>query len=172
MTFKILKWLDLLLPFPPYSPIALCNNFAHFLTLSPSSTSSTTLFSINIESGHHHSCFPPDIIFSSFLRHRLPLMLLRSKYFRLQESPFLELPRMWGKSNNCREPVWGTPPMAKVMRKEARHMQRRDWASGDPLFPSIYPQNQSLPSLLLYVLTYTSDFMGGAVPHHLSCRRS
>ena len=33
----------------------------------------------------------------------------------------------------CREPAWGTPPMAKVMRKEARHMQRRDWASGVPL---------------------------------------
>ena len=43
-------------------------------------------------------------------------------------------------------------------------MQRQDWASGDPLFPSIYPQNQSLPTLLLYVLTYTSDFMGGCPP--------
>ena len=44
-------------------------------------------------------------------------------------------------------------------------MQRRDRASGDPLFPSIYPQNQSLPTLLLHALTYTSDLMG-AVPHH------
>ena len=33
----------------------------------------------------------------------------------------------------CWDPVWGTPPMAKVMRKEARHMQRRDQASGVPL---------------------------------------
>ena len=33
----------------------------------------------------------------------------------------------------CREPAWGTLPMAKVMRKEARHTQRRDWASGVPL---------------------------------------
>ena len=33
----------------------------------------------------------------------------------------------------CREPAWGTPPMAKVMRKEARHMQRQDRASGVPL---------------------------------------
>ena len=33
----------------------------------------------------------------------------------------------------CREPAWGTPPMAKVMRKEARHTQRRDQASGVPL---------------------------------------
>ena len=30
--------------------------------------------------------------------------------------------------------------MAKVMRKEAGHTQRRDQASGNPLFPSIYPQ--------------------------------
>ena len=33
----------------------------------------------------------------------------------------------------CQEPAWGTPPMAKVMRKEARHTQRRDRASGVPL---------------------------------------
>ena len=32
---------------------------------------------------------------------------------------------------NYREP--GAPPMAKVMRKEARHTQRWDWASGVPL---------------------------------------
>jgi len=41
----------------------------------------------------------------------------------------------------CREPAGGAPPMAKVMRKEARHMQRRDRASGVPwIFSSIYPQ--------------------------------
>ena len=33
----------------------------------------------------------------------------------------------------CQEPAWGTPPVAKVMRKEAWHMQRRDHASGVPL---------------------------------------
>ena len=33
-----------------------------------------------------------------------------------------------------------------------------------PLFPSIYPQNQSLPTLLFYALTYTSDFTGGFMP--------
>ena len=37
----------------------------------------------------------------------------------------------------CRGRAWGTPPMAKVMRKEAWHTQRRDQASGNPLFPSI-----------------------------------
>ena len=54
--------------------------------------------------------------------------------------------------------------MAKVMRKEAQHTQRQDQASGDPLFLSIYPQNQSLPTLLLYSLTYTSDFTGALPP--------
>ena len=51
--------------------------------------------------------------------------------------------------------------MAKVMRKEAWRTQRRDRASGNPLFLSIYPQTESLPTLLFYALTYTSDFMGG-----------
>ena len=35
--------------------------------------------------------------------------------------------------NNSWGPEWGTPPVAKVMRKEARHRQRRDRASGVPL---------------------------------------
>ena len=65
----------------------------------------------------------------------------------------------------CWEPAWGTPPVAKVMRKEARHTQRRDRASGVPWkFSSIYPQNQSLPTSLLCALTYTSDFTGGCPP--------
>ena len=34
---------------------------------------------------------------------------------------------------HCREPAWGTLPMPKVMRKEARHMQRWHRASGVPL---------------------------------------
>ena len=50
--------------------------------------------------------------------------------------------------------------MAKVMRKEAWQTQTRDQASGNPLFPSIYPKNQSL----FYALTYTSDFTGGSLP--------
>ena len=35
--------------------------------------------------------------------------------------------------SNCWGPAWGTPPMAKVMRKEAQHTKRRDQASGVPL---------------------------------------
>ena len=54
--------------------------------------------------------------------------------------------------------------MAKVMSKEAWHMQRHDQASGNPLFPSIYPPNQSLPTLLFRALTNTSDFTGGCSP--------
>ena len=69
---------------------------------------------------------------------------------------------------HCREPTWGTPPMAKVMRKEASAYAKADRASGNPLFPSIYPQNQSLPTLLFYALTYTSDFTGGCTPLPLS----
>jgi len=36
---------------------------------------------------------------------------------------------------------------------------------------AIYPQNQSLPTLLLCALTYTSDFMGGCPPLPLSEKR-
>ena len=43
---------------------------------------------------------------------------------------------------HCQGPAWGTPPMAKVMRKEAWHTQRRDQASGNPLFLSIYPKTR------------------------------
>ena len=55
--------------------------------------------------------------------------------------------------------------MAKVMRKEARirkggiEPQESPWK-----FSSIYPQNQSLPTLLLCALTYTSDFTGVLSP--------
>ena len=37
------------------------------------------------------------------------------------------------KKAECWGPAWGTLPVAKVMRKEARHTQRRDRASGVPL---------------------------------------
>ena len=59
---------------------------------------------------------------------------------------------------------WGIPLVTKVMRKEARHTQRRDWASGVPLDILEYlpPKNQSLPTLLLCALT--SDFTGGCPP--------
>ena len=76
-------------------------------------------------------------------------------------------------AGQCREPVWGTLPMAKVMRKEASAYAKADQASGNSLFPSIYSQNQSLPTLLFHPnetvpLTYTSDFTGGWLPLCLS----
>ena len=50
----------------------------------------------------------------------------------------------------CRGPEWGTLPVTKVMRKEARHTQRRDRASGVPLeILEHLPHNQTLPTLLL-----------------------
>ena len=55
--------------------------------------------------------------------------------------------------------------MTKVMRKEARHTQMRDRASG--VHPDILEhlppkKNQSLPTVLLYALT--CDFTGGCPP--------
>ena len=35
--------------------------------------------------------------------------------------------------DRCREPAWGSLPMAKIMRKEPRHTQRQDRGSGVPL---------------------------------------
>ena len=57
------------------------------------------------------------------------------------------------------------PPVAKVMRKEAWHTQRRDWASGVPLeiLEHVPPKPESA-YLLLCALTYTSDFTGGLSP--------
>ena len=63
--------------------------------------------------------------------------------------------------------------MAKVMRKEAWHTQRRDRASGVPLeiLEHLPPKPESA-YFLLCALTYTSDFMGGgAVPHYLSLKK-
>ena len=72
---------------------------------------------------------------------------------------------------HCQEPAWGTPPMTKVMRKEAQHTQRRDRASGSPWkFSSIYPKNQSLPTFC-FVLSPTPLTLWGAVPQYLSEKR-
>ena len=73
---------------------------------------------------------------------------------------------------HCQEPGWGTPPVAKVMRKEARHTQRRDRASGVPLeiLQHLPPKPESA-YFLLCALTYTSDFTGGCPPLPLSEKR-
>ena len=46
-----------------------------------------------------------------------------------------------------------------AIRKGGIEPQESPWK-----FSSIYPQNQSLPPLLLCALIYTSDFMGGCPP--------
>ena len=58
--------------------------------------------------------------------------------------------------------------MAKVMRKEAQHTQRRDQASGVPLkiLEHLPPKPEST------TLTYTSDFTGGCPPLPLSEKKS
>ena len=73
---------------------------------------------------------------------------------------------------HCQETAWGTPPMAKVMRKEAWHTRRRDQASGVPLeiLEHLPPKPESA-YFLLCALTYTSDFMGGCPPLPLSEKR-
>ena len=62
-------------------------------------------------------------------------------------------------------PGAGAPPVAKVMRKEARHTQRRDRASGVPLeiLEHLPPKPESA-YFLLCAFTYTSDFMEGCPP--------
>ena len=72
---------------------------------------------------------------------------------------------------HCWEPAWGTPPMTKVMRKEARHTQRRDRASGAPWkFSSIYPPNQSLHTFCFMLSPKTLN-LWRAVPHYLSLKK-
>ena len=63
-----------------------------------------------------------------------------------------------GEGDDCGGPAWGTPPMAKVMRKEAWHMQRRDQASGNPLFLSIYPKTR-----VYFMLSFITVFLGEGV---------
>ena len=76
--------------------------------------------------------------------------------------------RSAGKWGGCREPARDIPLVTKVMRKEARHTQRRDRASGVPpdILEHLPPKNQSLPTLLPCALT--SDFTGGCPHHHLA----
>ena len=77
------------------------------------------------------------------------------------------------KSHGCREPARDIPLVTKVMRKGARHTQRRDQASGVPpdILEHLPPKNQSLPTLLPCALT--SDFTGGCPPppSHSLCQR-
>ena len=61
--------------------------------------------------------------------------------------------------------------MTKVMRKEARHTQRRDQASGVPLLilEHIPPKPES--AYFLLVLSPKSLTLQGALPHYLSLKK-
>ena len=76
-------------------------------------------------------------------------------------------------SYHCLEPAWGAPPMTKVMRKEARHTQRWDRASGVPLeiLEHLPPKPESA-YFLLCALTYTADLTGGCPPLPFSEKKS
>ena len=69
---------------------------------------------------------------------------------------------------NSREPSWGTSPMAKVMRKEAWHMQWWNRASGVPLeiLEHLSPKPESA-CFTVMLSTYSSDINRGLSPHHL-----
>ena len=62
--------------------------------------------------------------------------------------------------------------MTKVMRKEARHMQSHDRASGVSLeiLEHLSPKPVSA-YFLLCAFTYTSDFMGPAPPHYVFLKK-
>ena len=68
---------------------------------------------------------------------------------------------------------WGISLVTKVMRKEDRHTQRPDRASGVPpdILENLPSKNQSLPTLLLCALT--SDFTGDCPlpPSRSLCQR-
>ena len=76
------------------------------------------------------------------------------------------------KQNNtrCWEPAWGTPPVAKVMRKEARHTQRRDLASGVPLeiLEHLPPKPESASFTTLCSHLHLWLYGGGCPPLPLS----
>ena len=82
--------------------------------------------------------------------------------------------RPQGRRNQVHQelPGAGAPPVAKVVRKEARHTQRRDGASGVPLeiLEHLPPKPESA-YFLLCALPYTSDVTGGCPPLPLSGKK-
>ena len=65
----------------------------------------------------------------------------------------------WICNLSCPEPAWGIPPVAKVIRKEARHTQRWDQASGVSLeiFAVFLAAAKLLPKLLIILKIFVSD---------------
>ena len=67
----------------------------------------------------------------------------------------------------CWEPAWGAPPVAKVMRKEARHTQRRDQASGVPL--DILEHLPQKPESAYFTALCSHLWLYGSCPPPPSC---
>ena len=88
---------------------------------------------------------------------------LQETHFRPQDTHRLKV-RGCKNISHVPEPARDIPLVTKVVRKEARHMQRRDQALGvsPDILEHLPPKNQSLPTLLLCALT--SDFTGGCPP--------
>ena len=86
-----------------------------------------------------------------------------------RKCPNLEIPA----DAHCWEPARGAPLVTKVMRKEARHTQRWDRASGVPLeiLEHLPPKPESA-YFLICAFTYTSDFTGVCPPLPLSEKKS
>ena len=69
-------------------------------------------------------------------------------------------------------PGAGAPPVAKVMRKEARHTQRWDRASGAPPGNSRASTPKTRVCLLSALCSHLHLWLyGGAVPHYLSLKK-
>ena len=109
-----------------------------------------------------------------------PLLLLPSIFpsimvFSNESALRIRWPKYWSFSFNIspskEHPVLGacvrSSTRGKGQRKEARHTQRRDWASGVPLeiFEHLPPKTR-VCLLYCFVLSPTPLTLRGAVPHH------
>ena len=68
---------------------------------------------------------------------------------------------------NCRGPAWGTPPMAKVMRKEAWHMQSLIKPQETPYSRASNPKTR-----VYFMLSPTPLTLRGTLPHNRFSQRS
>ena len=118
---SVVPFLSCLQSFPASGPFPMSQFFA----------SGSQSFSFNISPSNEYSgliTFRMDWLDLLAVQGTLKSLLQHhsSKASILRHSAFFIVQTCWG-------PAWGTPPMAKVMRKEARHTQRRDRVSGVPL---------------------------------------
>ena len=73
----------------------------------------------------------------------------------------------------CREPVWGIPPMAKVMRKEAwQYAKVGSGLRGPPGHSQASTPKTRVCLPYCIMLSPTLLTLWGAIPHHLSLKRS